>query len=272
MVFPRSQSSHLLSSLSSDWAWAGKWDLPINPNKCSCLTVGNLPPLFPPFSAADTVDRIPRSPTYREAANTAMQNYPKQRLPRSTVPHLEYAMEANAPALRADINQLERVQRLATRLVRGLRHVPYEERLRQFNLFSLQRRHLRADLTLAFNIFKGEVDLQPSEFFLRRDTRAHIPITARTKPSSTQERCHLSSGCEILEQTSDTSSNTSSKHSWAVNGPKSSLRHLCNFCPHSLTIFSILLPQNIYVFPLPPVPDQLMWLLLALVANPTINQ
>ncbi len=52
-------------------------------------------------------------------------------------PHLEDAMEANAPTLRADINQLERVQRFATRLVRGLRHVPYEERLRQLNLFSL---------------------------------------------------------------------------------------------------------------------------------------
>ncbi len=55
-------------------------------------------------------------------------------------PHLEYAMEANAPTLRADINQLERVQRLATRLVRGLRHVPYEDRLRHLNFFSLERR------------------------------------------------------------------------------------------------------------------------------------
>ncbi len=72
-------------------------------------------------------------------------------------------MEANAPALRADINQLERAQRLATRLVRSLRHVPYEERLRQLNLFSLERRHL----ILAFKIFKDEVDLNPSEFFLR---------------------------------------------------------------------------------------------------------
>ncbi len=39
-------------------------------------------------------------------------------------PHLEYAMEANAPTLRVDINQLERAQRLATWLVRGLRYVP----------------------------------------------------------------------------------------------------------------------------------------------------
>ncbi len=28
-----------------------------------------------------------------------------------------------------------------------------------------------------------------------------------------------------------------SKDSWTVNGPKSSLQHLCNFYPHSLTIF-----------------------------------
>ncbi len=82
-------------------------------------------------------------------------------------PHLECEMEANGPTLRADINQLERVQRLATRLVRGLRHVPYEKRLRQLNFFSLKRRRLRADLVLAFKIFKGEVDLNPSEFFLR---------------------------------------------------------------------------------------------------------
>ncbi len=82
-------------------------------------------------------------------------------------PHLEYAMEANAPTLRADINQLQRVQRLATRLVTGLLHVPYEERLRQLNLFSLERRRPVGALILAFKIFKGEVDLNPSEFFLR---------------------------------------------------------------------------------------------------------
>ncbi len=82
-------------------------------------------------------------------------------------PYLEYAMEAKAPTLTANINQLERVQRLATRLVKGIRHVPYEERFRQLNLFSMERRHLRADFILAFKIFKDEVDLNPSDFFLR---------------------------------------------------------------------------------------------------------
>ncbi len=35
-----------------------------------------------------------------------------------------------------------------------------------FFFFSLERRRLRADLILAFKICKGEVDLNPSEFFL----------------------------------------------------------------------------------------------------------
>ncbi len=72
--------------------------------------------------------------------------------------------ESERPALIADINQLEAAEHHETRLVRGLRHLPYEERLRQLNLFSVERRRLRADLTLAFTIYKGEVDLSPPDF------------------------------------------------------------------------------------------------------------
>ncbi len=66
ILFPRSQSSRLLSSLFSAWAWAAKWNLPINPNKCACLTVGNLSPLSPSFSSADTDHRIPQVTDVRD--------------------------------------------------------------------------------------------------------------------------------------------------------------------------------------------------------------
>ncbi len=66
--------------------------------------------------------------------------------------YLEYAIEASSPNLRADMYHLERGQSLAIRLLRGLRNVPYEETLRQFNLFSLEYRRVRhsSDSALAY--------------------------------------------------------------------------------------------------------------------------
>ncbi len=60
---------------------------------------------------------------------------------------------------------MERIQRLATRLVNGIMDLPYEERLRRLNFFSLERRHLRKDLTLVYNIFHSRIDFPQAEFF-----------------------------------------------------------------------------------------------------------
>ncbi len=110
-----------------------------------------------------------------EYSNAIAFHGPKilQQTTQNSVYPAEYAMEANDPTPSADIDQLDRVQRLGTRLVRALRHVPYEERLRQHNLFSLERRRLRANLILAFKIFKGEINLNPSDF-IRHPPRAGL--------------------------------------------------------------------------------------------------
>ncbi len=42
---------------------------------------------------------------------------------------IHYAMEANIPTLGADVNQLKRIQRLATRPAKALRHLHYKEGL-----------------------------------------------------------------------------------------------------------------------------------------------
>ncbi len=63
-------------------------------------------------------------------------------------PHLEYAIQANCPYLKKDINHLERIQRATTRWVKGLRGLTYEERLQTLKLQPLGKRRLRNGLVL----------------------------------------------------------------------------------------------------------------------------
>ena len=87
-------------------------------------------------------------------------------------PHLEYCVQFWSPYYRKDIDKLERVQRRVTKMIPRLRNKPYEERLKELNLFSLSKRRLRGDLIEVFKMFKGFDNLNVDDYLTVDRTHA----------------------------------------------------------------------------------------------------
>ena len=85
-------------------------------------------------------------------------------------PHLEYGQQASSPYLRKDIDMLEAVQRRATKLLKSIEHLPYEERLKHLNLYSLEDRLARGDMILMYRLMSNDIRIDTSKLFTVKDT------------------------------------------------------------------------------------------------------
>ena len=84
-------------------------------------------------------------------------------------PHLEYCAPIWSPYLVRDIQVLEKVQKRATKLVKGYEKLPYEQRLKSLGIYTLFCCHQRGDLIEVFKILNSYYNINPTQFFIPSD-------------------------------------------------------------------------------------------------------
>ena len=194
----------LQSDLDALVKWSSKWQLPFNTGKCKSLHIGsaNSRHVYTMDNTAlaqtsvekDLGVQIDDSLKFREQAAAAVAKGFQilsvirrsfMTLDRTTLPllfkslvrpHLEFGNLVWGPHNRADQQQVERVQRRATKLVPSLRCLPYTVRLRELGLPSLYYRRRRGDMLAVYQLLHSGVDMDPSFFFTPSEvgsTRGH---------------------------------------------------------------------------------------------------
>ena len=188
----------LQEDIDSLLAWAEKWQMAFNKDKCKVLHVGRSNPRFSytmgGFAPAGQVlvttkeekdvgvlvnETLKPSSQCSRAAQTGNRilgqmarafsyrdKYTWLRLYKQYVrPHLENCVQAWSPWNQADKELLESVQKRAVRMVSGLVARTYEDRLREVGLTTLVERRERGDMIEVWKILHGKMDVSPGIWF-----------------------------------------------------------------------------------------------------------
>ncbi|CAH8603599.1 unnamed protein product [Dicrocoelium dendriticum] len=178
-------SEAIQRALDKLWDWSTLWLLPINQAKCSVLRIGGgCPPAkylvggveLPRVSSQVDLGVIHSSAlhsgdNWKKAASRGFRMLWLIRRSFGVLtggiftrlfsafvrPHLEYCVRACPPCLVMGKMELERVLRVGTRLVEGVRGRTYPERLLSLGMHSMHFRRLRGDLILTYRILTGKV-------------------------------------------------------------------------------------------------------------------
>jgi hypothetical protein len=193
-------SESIQSDLDKIAKWSKSWGMNFNVNKCNVLHVGktNIRSTYFMSGRALTATDVQRdlgvviSDDFKftkqcieacKKANKVLgfiyRNFDHKSkdiilpLYKSLVrPHLEYAIQFWNPYFVKDIEILEQVQKRATKLIPGMRTIPYEMRLKILGLQTLKTRRLRGDLLEVFKILNNYENLNYEDLFtLNNDGR-----------------------------------------------------------------------------------------------------
>ncbi|GAB0193864.1 hypothetical protein GRJ2_001851700 [Grus japonensis] len=82
-------------------------------------------------------------------------------------PHLECFIHFWGPQFKKDMDLFEQVQRRAIKMIQGLGHLFYEDRLRELGLFSLEERRLWDNFIVAFQYLQGACKKNGERLFIK---------------------------------------------------------------------------------------------------------
>ncbi|KAK4812979.1 hypothetical protein QYF61_002806 [Mycteria americana] len=145
--------------------WACANFMRFNKAKCRVLHLGQGSPQFQYRLGDYVIESSPAEKDLGKANHTlgCIQSSVASRSRKGILPlcsalvrsHLQCCVQIWGPQHKKDMELLEQVQRRATKMIQGLEHLFYENRLRELGLFSLEKRRLRGDLTAACQYLKG---------------------------------------------------------------------------------------------------------------------
>ena len=193
--------------------WSRKWQLPFNTGKCKVLHIGTNNPCHRYKMDNKKLDNVSEEKDLgvlvdedlkfhkQTAAAVKKANRSLGMIKKTLVslnattlptlyktlvrPHLKLANVAWGPHFKGDIKAVESIQKRATKLVKTLKDVPYENRLRSLNIPSLVHRRRRGDMIFTYKIFHDVFDINKESVFISpsRATRGHAHKIMKSKAS-----------------------------------------------------------------------------------------
>jgi len=106
-------------------------------------------------------------------------------------PIIESAGPAWSPHEKQLIDQIEKIQRRATRMISGIGHLEYEDRLKHCRLPTLEQPRVRGDLIHVYKMLNGFLHVNSGEFFSFVRQRHDVATRSSENNHMVVEKCHL---------------------------------------------------------------------------------
>jgi len=218
-VVSPTDASNLQSTIDRIWQWAERWGMEIHPQKTCVIHFGYANPKFTytlngnkiqeVTSARDLGVIINESCTPSDHVHeiTRKANGILCQIRRTLVSRnkdvvidlfktfvrsiLESAGPVWSPWEKQHIEAIERVQRRATRLVPGIGHMNYDDRLKMCNLTMLEDRRRRGDLIQLFKLLNGYSSMNVEHLFCYTSQRHNVHTRSASNNHLVAEKSRL---------------------------------------------------------------------------------